>query len=118
MVKPVRFSTTYTFAGDDSFGYDTRFETTRPFAKGAGVLDWRMDVPVCRDGTADVQSASLELASGCRLTVAFREWAGATPQKVVRQGNRLRAVWLDRETEGFAQTDTPHGFAATVRVGR
>lgn len=118
MAKPVRFSTVYTFAGDETFVYDTRFETTRPFAKGAGVLDWRMDFPACRGGTADSQSASLELASGCRLALAFREWTGAPPQRVVRQGNRLRAVWLDRETEGLAQTDRPHGFTATVRVDR
>ena len=45
MAKPIRFSTYYTFEGDEGFGYCTRLQTTRAFEKGVGVLD-----PVDVDG--------------------------------------------------------------------
>lgn len=119
MAKPVRFSTHYTFKGDETFGYCTRFETTRPFAKGEGALDWRMDLPSCRGGKVDRTSVALETASGCTLAMAFCDWKGEAPRALVRDGRRLRVVWLGRETEGL---DLPpasqHGFTATVRVGR
>ena len=119
MAKPIGFSTYYTFEGDEGFGYCTRLQTTRAFEKGAGVLDWRMDLVDCKGGKTGCGGVSLEMGFGGGLDLRLMDWKGERPRQVVRRGNRIHAVWLDKSTEGLnLPPELQSGFTAAVRIGR